>query len=119
MLLAKHFRFVYRRTGYWFGLTRDSPCNSCSGNPCTTCEGTVSAACQTCRNNWIWMDGEQYSFQNWQNSKPDAAGGGSCARIFANGEWRNEGCSGGTYKYICKKRGTYDINYICSLHMAS
>ena len=67
------------------------------------CDGSVSNACRTCRNGWEWMDGKSYRFQNWEDEKPSSTGR-SCARLFNNGQWRDNACGAG-FKYICKKIG--------------
>ena len=85
------------------GLVTDSPCDDCNGSPCSVCVGIINGNCRECRDGLRWQDRCNYGFQNLQRGKPDN-GNVACARLFNNGQWRNQGwCS--KYPYICKKIG--------------
>ena len=84
-------------TGYWLGLETDDPCGDCS-------DGKESDTCLECRNEWKWSNGDQYTYQNWENKEPNDAHH-ECGRWFFNGKWRDESC-GSNFKYICKFEGT-------------
>ena len=67
----------------WIGLQRDSKDNS----------------------PWLWVDGSTATYFNWDNGKPDNAGGKEfCVQMVVSRKWNDRKCTADHY-YLCETKG--------------
>ncbi|XP_062502762.1 macrophage mannose receptor 1-like [Corticium candelabrum] len=52
-------------------------------------------------NTFVWINGEQSTFTNWDNSVNEPNGNGDCIRMVYDGTWRDIACTR-QFPYICK-----------------
>ena len=52
-------------------------------------------------NTFVWINGEQSTFANWDNSANEPNGNGDCIRMVYDGTWRDIACTR-QFPYICK-----------------
>ena len=96
----------FRGNYYWIGLYTVSPCNICNQYDNPLYELLYQSRCLTCRNNWRWLNGEAYNYNNWFSSDPDQAV--ECGATTDLGRWIDHPCTE-EYRYVCKARGMSDI----------
>ena len=54
---------------------------------------------------WLWVDGSNATYFNWDNGKPDNSGGREfCVQMFAKGKWNDRKCTADHY-YLCETKG--------------
>ena len=52
------------------------------------------------KNDWQWLDGTEYNWQNWYPGEPTGYTG--VVKITNSGEWKDNG-KASKYRYICSK----------------
>lgn len=52
---------------------------------------------------WVWVNGEAFAYQNWDNGQPDSAGE-HCVRADGDvgGRWHDDSC-GDSWRFMCER----------------
>ena len=46
---------------------------------------------------WRWVDGSEFTYDNWGSNEPNDSGGEDCAQIYASKFWNDQSCSDNLY----------------------
>ena len=108
---------------YWIGLTLPWKCSlhcqgsaylsadACVGSEAVDPQDTFAARCCACRGRWVWIDGVQSSYSNWDPFRPYNRLCGKL-KLAHNGFLWSDGYFLDYERYICKRRIEVRPTYI-------